>query len=217
MSPRQFLTGLLVLALVGAGALAYLTTQVSASRPAGLTINPDGVVSFTIGSPDAPIEIWEGSDYQCPDCLTFETGSMPDIRQRFIETGRVRWRYLLFALPNHTEAVLATHAMACALEQGQAGAEQVHSGLFRTQAEWSRSPEHAAVFRRVAEAAGLDLIAYDGCMESHRYGRAVAKSWREAQRVGIPGTPTVLLYDRFYVGGLTANQLERLLTQPPER
>ncbi|HEX9893210.1 MAG TPA: thioredoxin domain-containing protein [Gemmatimonadales bacterium] len=216
MSPRRFRYGLVALALIGGGALLYLIRQASAARPAAVTIDPVGVVTFTIGSAQAPIEVWEGSDYQCPDCSRFEVEAMPDIRRRFIETGRVRWRYLLFALPNHAEAVPATHAMACALEQGQAKALVVHGGLFATQPEWSKSADHRTVFRRVAAGAGLDLGAYDACMESNRYAAAVAKSWREAQRVGIPGTPTVLLYKRFYVGGLTANQLERVLTQPPE-
>ena len=199
--------------LSGAAGLIYLARRSPVAEPAALVIDTTSVVTYSIGAPDASLEVWVGSDYQCPDCTRYELESMPEIVRRFIDTGRIRWRYLLFALPGHNEARPATHAVACAQEQGQSAAGAVHRGLFATQAEWARSAEHRAVFRRVAEQGGLDLAAWEACMTSGRYTAAVEKSWQEAQRVGIPGTPTVLLYGRFYVGGLTANQLERVLKQ----
>lgn len=207
---------LLGLALAGAGAVWFLARSNSSTR-ASLSIDPTGAVVYTLGAPEAPLEVWVGSDYQCPDCRRYEIDELPAIAERFIATGKVRWRYLLFALPGHAEAGPATHAMACAIDQGDRAAAAMHEGLFAAQAEWSRSPDHLAVFRRVANAGGLDLTTYDECMASNRHADQVAGSWREAQRVGIPGTPTVVLFERFYVGGLTANQLERLLNRPPDQ
>jgi protein-disulfide isomerase len=201
--------------VVGA-ALVFLTGRGPSSGGTSLTIDPDGIVTWSLGPADAPVQVWVGSDYQCPDCARYETESMPAIRSRFIAAGKVRWRYLFFALPGHQEAGPATHAFACAREQGDSAAEAMHLGLFERQVEWSKSPGHLAVFREIAAADSLDLDAYDACMASGRYRDAVARTWTEAQRVGIPGTPTVLLFGRFYVGGLTANQLERVLNRPPE-
>lgn len=214
MTPRRFLAVILALAVAGALALVVLRTR--GPRPATLQVNPEGIITWQLGSDAAPVEVWEGSDLQCPDCARYEAEEMPAIRARFIETGKVRWRFIFFALPNHAEAAPATHAFACAKEQGEEPAGSMHKGLFESQAEWARSPGHQAVFRGLAERGGLDLGAWDSCMASGRYREAVARSWSEAQRVGIPGTPTVLLFGRFYVGGLTANQLERVLSRPPE-
>jgi len=192
-----------------------LATRGVKARAAALKVNPEGIITWQLGSESAPVDVWEGSDFQCPDCARYEAEEMPAIRSRFIETGKVRWHFLFFALPNHAEAAPATHAFACAQEQGERQAAAMHRGLFEAQAEWARSPGYLAVFRRIAESGGLELGAYDACMESGRYREAVARSWREAQRVGIPGTPTILLFGRFYVGGLSANQLERVLSRPP--
>ena len=216
MTARQFLYLILGLVLAGVAGLVLIARRGSGPRMASIDVRPDGLVTWTLGAADAPVEVWEGSDYQCPDCARYEAEAMPDIQARFIATGKVRWRYLMFALPNHREAVPATHAFACAREQGDAHAAAMHRGLFETRAEWAGSTGHLAVFRRLAEADSLDLDAYDACMDSGRYRNAVAESWNEAQRVGIPGTPTVLLFGRFYVGGLTANQLERVLNRPPD-
>ena len=216
MTPRRFLALLLGLAVAGAATLIFAARRGEGPRPAALRVNPEGVITWTIGAEDAPVEVWEGSDYQCPDCVRYEAEAMPEIRRRFIETGKVRWRYLLFALPNHAEAGPATHAFACAREQGDRAAAAMHRALFETQPEWAKSPGHLAVFRGIAESNDMDVSAFDACMASGRHREAVARTWAEAQRVGIPGTPTVLLYGRFYVGGLTANQLERVLDRPPE-
>lgn len=218
MSTRRFLLLVLALAVAGGLGIGWLVlTRPVPVRPAPVRVNPEGAVTLTLGSAEAPIEVWEGSDYQCPDCARYELLVMPDIKARFIQTGRVRWRYLLFALPGHAEAVPATHAVACAQEQGEGEALAMHDGLFRRLAEWSRSAEHLAIFRILAVEVGLNSTDWDECMASERHMVAVEQSWREAQRVGIPGTPTVLLFDRFYVGGLTANQLERVLTADPDR
>ncbi len=215
MTTRSSFAILLGLTALGAAMLWFLTRPSEPAR-ASLAIDSAGAVVYSLGAADAPLEVWVGSDYQCPDCRRYEEAEFPAIAERFIETGRVRWRVLLFGLPGHAEAVPATHGMACALDQGSVAAAAMHRGLFATQPEWSKSPEHLAVFRKVAADGGLDLASYDTCMASNRHAAAVSHSWREAQRVGIPGTPTVVLFDRFYVGGLSANQLERLLTRPPE-
>ncbi len=209
---RMFLI-VLVLMVAVLGLLLFYLAQTRDARRSGsvVALNLEGTVSWVVGSPDAPLEIVEGSDLQCPDCKRYEEEAKPAIMERFVATGAVRWRYLFFALPGHDEAIPATHAMACAIEQGDAAAAAMKTGLFATQAEWSRQPTHRETFRAVADGAVPDPAAWQLCMDSGRHAEAAARGWRAAQAAGIPGTPTVILFDRFYIGGLTANQLARVL------
>lgn len=211
----QYRTFLVLLALMAAalGAILIMLAGTRDARRTGavISLDLDGTVSWVVGSPDAPLEVVEGSDLQCPDCKRYEEEAKPEILRRFVETGQVRWRYLFFALPGHDEAIPATHALACAIEQGDAAAAAMKSGLFATQAEWSRQATHLETFRTVARGAVPDLTAWDECMASGRHAEAAARGWAAALAAGIPGTPTVILFDRFYVGGLTANQLGRVL------
>lgn len=209
---RMFLVALVLMVAVLGALLLYLAQTRDARRSGPvITLNLENTVSWVVGSPDAPLEIVEGSDLQCPDCKRYEEEAKPAIMERFIATGQVRWRYLFFALPGHDEALPATHALACAMEQGDAAADAMKTGIFATQAEWSRQPTHMETFRTVAAGAVPDLAAWDACTASGRHLEAARHGWRAAQAAGIPGTPTVILYDRFYVGGLTANQLGRVL------
>ncbi|MFN2316125.1 MAG: thioredoxin domain-containing protein [Gemmatimonadales bacterium] len=212
---RQYRTFLVLLVLMAAvlGAILVMMAGTRDARRTGsvIALDLEGTVNWVIGSPDAPIEVIEGSDLQCPDCKRYEEEAKPAIRERFVATGAVRWRYLFFALPGHDEAIPATHALACAIEQGDAAADAMKSGIFATQAEWSRQPTYLETFRAVAAGAVPDPAAWDTCTASGRHVEAATHGWRAAQAAGIPGTPTVILFDRFYVGGLTANQLGRVL------
>jgi protein-disulfide isomerase len=216
MNSRIFYLVLATLAAVGAGVMGWMVFhRPPASGAAPTRVDLTGTLSYVVGDPSASLEVVDVSDYQCPDCARYEKEEMPAIRERFINTGKLRWRYLLIALPNHPEAVPASHAMGCAMEQGPIPAARMHGSLFETQESWAHNPEHLVHFRVLAERAGVDLAAWDACMQSRRFAGAIAQGWRAAQRAGVPGTPTVLVFDRYYVNGMTANQFERLLNAPP--
>jgi len=209
---RRFLAVLVALSALGGGLLAYLAFSRDARRSgASVEVNLQGTLSWVVGSPDAPVEVLAATDYQCPDCKRYEEAEMAAIQARFIDSGQVRWRHLILALPGHDDAIPAARAMGCAMEQGEAIATRMHRGLFAAQSSWARQPGVLDSLRVVATGAGVSLGDWDPCMASGRYTDEVAQSWRAAQAAGVPGTPTLVLFDRFYVGGLTANQLGRVL------
>jgi len=67
---RRFYALFAVLALAGIGILAYLLLKPSTiSIPANVTVQPSdtsGFRGYLKGSKDAPVEITEYADYQCP-------------------------------------------------------------------------------------------------------------------------------------------------------
>ena len=136
---KRFYTLFAVLALAGVGVLAYLLLKPSTiSIPANVTIQPSdtsGFHGYVKGSKDAPVEITEFADYQCPFCQTFATLQMPTIEDRLINSGRLRWRYRDFPLQQHQFARLAAHSAACADEQGKYWAQ--HEQIYQGQSEWA--------------------------------------------------------------------------------
>src|SRR5215211_4455386 len=164
---KRFYTLFAVLALAGVGVLAYLLLKPSTiSIPANVSIQPSdtsGFHGYVKGSKDAPVEITEFADYQCPFCQTFATLQMPTIEDRLINSGRLRWRYRDFPLQQHPFARLSAHSAACADEQGKFWPQ--HERIYEGQAEWSGSRDGRYIFRRYARELGLDLARYDACMK----------------------------------------------------
>jgi protein-disulfide isomerase len=190
-------------ALLGTAAIGYLVLRRPAvSIPANVTVleaDTAGFRGYLLGADSAPLEVTEYADYQCPACQQFTLVQMPSIEERLIRTGRVRWRYRDFPLDQiHPHARLVAHAAACAADQGKYW--DMHRRIYRGQPEWSVQRDASGTLRRYARELGLDLAAYDSCMEMAKYAGRIEASKREGERLGVPSTPTFLINGRLYSG-----------------
>ena len=111
---KRFYLILAGIAVLGLGTLAWLMTgRGRVSIPANVVVQPADTAGFRgylLGSDSAPVEITEYADYQCPGCQSFETVQFPDVKERLIQAGRVRWRYRDFPLQMHPHSRTAAHA-----------------------------------------------------------------------------------------------------------
>jgi protein-disulfide isomerase len=210
---KRFYAVFIAAAVIGIAILAYLTTRPkTVSIPVDVTIQPSdtsGFRGYLKGSPEAPVEITEFADYQCPFCQTFATLQMPTIEERLINTGRLRWRYRDFPLQQHSFARLAAHSAACADEQGKYWPQ--HNRIYEGQQDWAESRDAGAVFRQYAQATGLDLGRYDSCMEAGKYAGRIQASLNEGVQVGVNSTPTLLVGDRLYRGRFDSDAITKLV------
>jgi protein-disulfide isomerase len=210
---KRFYALFAAVAVIGVGVLAYLLFKpATVSIPANVTVqlsDTSGFRGYLKGSPDAPVEITEYADYQCPFCQTFATLQMPTIEDRLIRTGRVRWRYRDFPLQQHTFARLAAHSAACADEQGKYWAQ--HQRIYEGQPEWAGAGDAGPIFRNYARESGLDLGRYDACMKSGKYAGRIQASYNEGVETGVASTPTLLVGGRLYKGRFDSDAITKLV------
>jgi protein-disulfide isomerase len=210
---KRFYAILIGVAVIGLGVLGVLLARPrTVSIPANVTIlasDTAGFRGYIKGSADAPVEITEYADYQCPFCQTFATIQMPTIEERLIRTGRLRWRYRDFPLQQHSFSRLAAHSAACADEQGKYWEQ--HQRIYDGQGEWASSSDAGPKFRAYAQANGLDLTRYDECMASHKYAGRIQASYEEGVKLGVSSTPTLLVGNRLYQGRLDSDAIRRLV------
>ena len=154
-------------------------TAPAAAAGAPPTVGDDGFRGYSLGQGSARVEITEYLDFECPVCASFATIQMPTIKEQLINTGRVRWRYRDYPLPIHKYSRFAAHAAQCAGAQGRFF--EMHDQLF-THHQWAQTGKDPSdLFRSLAQAAGVELKAYDACMEAGRYAQP------EAQPANLPG------------------------------
>ncbi|HEY63589.1 MAG TPA: DsbA family protein [Caldilineae bacterium] len=144
------------------------------------------------GSPDAPVVIFEFSDFQCPYCRRFAMDTAPQLDQEYVKTGKVRFIYKHFPLSFiHANAEAAAIASECAGQQGKFW--EMHDRLFETQEEWAKASDAPSFFSSLAEEIGLDLQAYQACVEAPEARGKVVSDFSEARRIGLRGTPTFII------------------------
>src|SRR5215210_5562572 len=200
-------------AVVGLGALGYLLSKpATVSIPVNVAVRAADTLGFhgyVKGSESAPVEITEFADYQCPFCQTFATLQMPTIDERLVRTGRLRWRYRDFPLQQHPFARLAAHSAACADEQEKYWEQ--HDRIYEGQAEWAAARDAGPVFRRYAQADGLDLGRYDSCMESGKYAGRIQADYNSGVELGVSSTPTLLVNGRLHRGRFDSDAITKLV------
>lgn len=203
------------LALAGAAALIYAARR-PAAAPTPPTL-PDAMAEaasefegYTKGSPDAPVEIVEYADFECPGCATFGVLQLPDIERRLIATGRVLWRFRDFPLWNiHPNAMLAARAGHCAAEQEAFW--PMHDALLRNQRAWAGRRDAADTFTDYARAIGLDVGGFRECLSSTRYDGRIFAGIVEGRERNVTGTPTIFVNGRQLQDTPTADQLVRIV------
>ncbi len=195
---KNFYAALAVVALVGIAAVAYLMRGGNAaSEPVDLgDIEDQELVAMAqgvvYGDEDAPINIVEFGNYQCPACMTFALQVKPQVDLAYIGSGQAKLTYFDFPTPGLPHSFLAARAARCAGDQDLYWA--YHDQMYRTQRAWSIQSDPGGHFKDLAEDAGLDANLFRECLDSDRHADVVTANQMLAQRMGIAGTPTILIH-----------------------
>jgi protein-disulfide isomerase len=138
------------------------------------------------GSPSAPIEMIEFSDFQCPFCLRAD----PTVQQVLKTYGdRIRFVYRHYPLPGHPNARPAAEASACAGEQGKFW--PYHDLLFANPSKLSD-----ADLKQHAAQLGLDLTKFASCVDTHKFKPKVDADLHAGEEAGVNGTPAFFINGR---------------------
>ncbi len=177
-------------ALRGGGAGAIEPVDLGDITDQELVDLAQGVV---YGNPDAPLTIMEFADYQCSHCATFALSVKPALDADFIQTGQAKLVFHDFPIGSFPHSFLAARAARCAGEQDRYF--EYHDEVFRTQMEWFEMESPAGHFRGLADDLGLDSRAFRGCLDSDRYADVVTANRGLGTRLGVTGTPFILVHD----------------------
>jgi protein-disulfide isomerase len=173
----------IVLLLLPAVALAQTQMQ-SAS---GFEVSASDEV---MGRADAPVTLIEYASPSCPFCARFHAEAFPAIKQKYIDSGKVRIVFRLF--PLRAIDGDAEKLARCALDYFR-----FMDVLFRNQSKWD--PEYGISDSRpplLALAASSDLTAAqaNNCINNTALDSRINAVAQEAEsRYGVNGTPAFVI------------------------
>jgi protein-disulfide isomerase len=155
---------------------------------------PDSLGARTKGRSDAPVTVYEMSDFQCPYCRDFALTTLPLLEREYVKAGKVRFVYINLPLSSvHHNAAAAAEVALCAAQQGRFW--PMHDLLFRHQKQWAVLPSPQAYLLALGDSAGMDQARFARCVTSRATAGDVRADTERAQRSGATTTPT------FYVEG----------------
>jgi protein-disulfide isomerase len=161
-------------------AVARQTRQGTGARVSHLSIENRPA----IGDENAPLVLVEIASFECPYCRRHWLDTMPELRQRYIDSGRVRYVFVDVVLdPAHKHAHAAAEAAHCANEQG--GYAEFRNRIYVNQKAIDESFLEAH-----AQAVNLDMPEFRRCMESGRYKTQVEDDTTLVRELRVRGTPS---------------------------
>ena len=140
----------------------------------------------TLGSAEAQVMIIEFTDLQCPYCARFARDTWPLLRERYVDTGKVRFATRDLPLPIHDFALPAAVAARCAGQQGKFW--EYREALFRDQSLLSQGR-----YAELAGEFGLDRTRFESCRADPAVLAAVRADAALAASSGIASTPSFVI------------------------
>jgi protein-disulfide isomerase len=149
------------------------------------TIRPVDETDFIKGNPNAPIMIVEYSDYDCPFCKAFHD-TMNLIMDEYGATGNVAWVYRQFPILGPS-SVRSAEAAYCVGKLGGSSAYFAFSDAVFEREAGSRT--NMARLSDYANIAGVDVAAFESCLESGEMKARVEAALADGQAANVQGTP----------------------------
>ena len=169
----------------------------------------------SLGAADAPVVVVEYGDFQCPYCQIFAEGAGQQLRDEYVDTGKVRliYRHLAFI---GDESTWAAEASECANEQGRFW--EYHDKLYEEQAGENEGAFKEDNLKRFAAELGLDTEQFNQCFDSRVYRDQVQADINDARQRRINATPSLLVDGQYIQNGTNYQVLqaaiEAALAQP---
>ncbi len=188
--------------------------QPSAVQPSAAPA-PTGPVKITLkpntpylGSNTAKVTVVEYADYQCPFCEKWYSSVMPDLKSKYIDTGKIKFVYQDFAFlgPDSNTAAEASH---CAADQNKFW--QYHDYLFSHQGQEGSAWATGDHQKQFAAAVGLNTTQFNSCLDSGKYKQEVLDETAAGKSYGVSGTPSVFVNGQIIVGAQPAATFEKAI------
>jgi protein-disulfide isomerase len=195
--------------LLGVGALflaPHLYAQDSRTVPPAVlaAVLKAPLATPPVGAKNGGVTIVEYFDYNCPVCRALE----PQIRQLLADDPQVRLVRKDFPIFGAASEYAAYCSFAASNE---AQYQTIHDALIGA----PRNLESKADVIAVLKAAGLNVarIASDVDLHESEFHDRLARSIREAQQLGIRGTPGIIVGKQLLAGRVDYARLQQLIGQ----
>jgi protein-disulfide isomerase len=160
-----------------------------------------------LGDTNAPVTIIEYASLTCPHCAQFNNEVLPDLKQRYIETGKVKLIYRDFPLD---EAALMAAALAhCAGPDRYFGFLDV---LFQTQSGWARADDYLGALKKLGKLGGMSDEQMDQCLSDDELTNGILQTRIDGQNEHqVNSTPTLVINGEVYAGSRSIEDLSKVI------
>lgn len=166
----------------------------------------DGRVIF--GKKDAPVTIFEYSDFQCPYCSRgYQT--IKQVEKEYGDKVRIVFKHL--PLDFHPLAMPAAKYFEAIAKQSPEKAEKFHDSLFENQAQMKDKGEK--LLSETAKKLGVDMKKLSVDLKDESIAQRIAADMEEAKKFNMSGTPGFIINGVSLRGAYPFSEFKQIIDQ----
>ena len=151
-----------------------------------------------IGSKNAPIKIKEYFSLTCGHCANFHLKTLPQLKERYIDTGKVQLEFIDYPL-DRLAIIAATLARTLPTEDGYLEAISI---LLKKQKQWAYSKKPLDELRSIAKLFGVSSKQFDEILKNIPLMQEIInKMEKESKNFNIESTPTFIINNNHKISG----------------
>ncbi|MCX7297739.1 MAG: DsbA family protein [Hyphomicrobiales bacterium] len=218
LTRREFCQGTATVALATAFGLSTLPPFSGAALAQAKVsevelMAPGALPDMVMGDAKAPVTVIEYASMTCPHCAHFTETTFPELKKRYIDTGKVRFIFREFPLDQ-----LAAAAFMLARCSGETDSSKYFTmvdTMFRQQRVWAVEKPLPPLLA-LAKQAGFTQATFETCLQNQKLLDGIeAVRNRATDKFKVQSTPSFFINGTLFAGALTiedmAKQIEPLL------
>jgi protein-disulfide isomerase len=207
---RTFLTGVstvaVLIAIGGIEALQGVPPATAQSATAAEIMVPPPLGDRVLGKDDAPVTIIEYASMTCPHCAHFAETTYPELKKRYIDTGKVKYIFREFPLDP-----LAAGASMLARCADKDKFYPMIETLFQLQRTWAVEKPIPPLLA-IAKQAGFTEQSFNACLSDQKMlDQMQAEQKRATDKFGVNSTPTIFVNGKKQVGSSSIEDLAKVI------
>ena len=212
---RQFLLGSAAAALLAAAGAGYYYLKpgtilptpgeaIAAKPDLGDLMKPSPLGDETLGDPKAPVTVIEYASMTCPHCAHFSAATFPELKKRYIDTGKVY--YIFREFPLDELAAAGSMVARCA---GKDNYFPLVETLFAQQRDWVVQRPYQPLLA-IAKQAGMTEDSFDACLANQEMVKGIEQVRSEAStKFGVQSTPTFFINGKLVSGDISIDEMAK--------
>lgn len=169
-------------------------------------LKPGALPDKVLGKEDAKVTIVEYASMTCPHCAHFAETTFPELKSKYIDSGKVRFIFREFPFDPRAEAGFMLARCA-----GDNYFPMVDV-LFKQQQTWAAAENVKDAMFQLSKLAGFTQESFNACLTDQallEQVRAVQK--RGADEFKVDSTPTFFINGKTYKGALSIEEMSAII------
>lgn len=166
---------------------------------------PGPLPDQVLGKADAPLTIIEYASMTCGHCAAFHNETMQHVKDKYVETGKVRFIFREF--PLDPVAYAGSLLARCG---GDGKFFPLVELLFKQQRQWAFSEKPETALFDTVKQAGFSQEQFNACLQDQdAYAKLQRERQRASQQFGVDSTPTFFFNGRIERGAMSPAQIDQ--------